>query len=82
MHFEILTVYLNVSVNMKIFLGLVNLGSTMQTNHQANGSHCNNSSCLMHYASETSDIPGFLITGSIPALDANCRADLAANGGQ
>jgi len=65
-------------------LGLVDTGSPMQTNHKdaAHGNHCNNSSCLMYYASETSDILGFLITGSIPSLDANCIADLHANGGQ
>jgi len=65
-------------------LGLVDMGSPMQTNHKdaAHGSHCNNSNCLMYYASETSDIFGFLITGNIPALDANCKADLHANGGQ
>jgi hypothetical protein len=64
-------------------LGLVDLGSPMQANHKdaAHGSHCNNTNCLMHYSSETSDILGFLITGSIPSLDANCRADLHANGG-
>ena len=65
-------------------LGLVNLGSPMQTNHidAAHGNHCNNSNCLMYYASETTDILGILITGNIPALDANCRADLTANGGK
>lgn len=65
-------------------LGLVDLGSPMQTGHKdgANGSHCNNSGCLMYYASETSDILGFLITGNIPAFDANCRADMRANGGK
>lgn len=65
-------------------LGLVDLGSPMQTGHKdgANGSHCNNSNCLMYYASETSDILGFLITGNIPAFDANCRADMQANGGK
>jgi hypothetical protein len=65
-------------------LGLVDLGSPMQTNHKdaANGNHCNNSSCLMYYASETTDILGFLITGNIPTLDVNCRADLTANGGK
>jgi hypothetical protein len=65
-------------------LGLVDLGSGMQTAHKdgAHGNHCNNSSCLMYYASETSDILGFLITGNIPVLDANCKADLHANGGQ
>lgn len=65
-------------------LGLVDLGSPMQTNHKdaAHGNHCNNSNCLMYYASETTDILGFLITGSIPTLDANCKADLTANGGK
>lgn len=36
----------------------------------------------LYFLSETSDILGFLITGAIPTLDANCRADLRANGGQ
>jgi hypothetical protein len=65
-------------------LGLVDLGSPMQTAHRdaTHGNHCNNSNCLMYYSSETSDILGFLITGNIPTLDANCRADLHANGGK
>ena len=65
-------------------LGLVDLGSPMQTNHKdaAHGNHCNNSNCLMYYASETTDALGFLITGNIPTLDANCKADLTANGGK
>jgi hypothetical protein len=65
-------------------LGLVNIGSAMQTNHQdgAHGNHCNNNSCLMYYASETTDILGLLITGNIPVLDTNCKADLTANGGK
>jgi hypothetical protein len=65
-------------------MGLVNLGSSMQTDHQdgAHINHCNNNNCLMYYASETSDILGFLITGNIPSLDGNCRADLTANGGK
>jgi hypothetical protein len=64
--------------------GLVNIGSPMQTNHidGAHGNHCNNSNCLMYYASETTDILGFLITGNIPTLDAACKADLTANGGK
>src|SRR4030095_6546174 len=63
-------------------LGLVDLGSPMVTGHKdgAHGSHCSNTACLMYYASETSDILGFLITGNIPVLDVNCRADLQANG--
>ena len=65
-------------------LGLVDIGSPMQTNHKdaAHGNHCNNSNCLMYYTSETTDVLGFLITGNIPTLDANCRADLTANGGK
>lgn len=65
-------------------LGLVDIGSAMQTNHKdaAHGNHCNNNGCLMYYASETTDVLGFLITGNIPTLDANCRADLHANGGK
>ena len=65
-------------------LGLVDLGSTMQTNHRdaSHGNHCNNSNCLMYYAAETTDILGFLITGNIPPFDANCIADLHANGGK
>jgi hypothetical protein len=65
-------------------LGLVDLGSPMQTAHKdaAHGNHCNNNSCIMYYASETTDVLGFLITGNIPGFDTNCRNDLRANGGQ
>lgn len=69
---------------MAHIFGLVDIGTAMQNNHKdaAHGNHCNNSNCLMYYASETTDILGFLITGSIPTLDANCKADLHANGGK
>ena len=65
-------------------LGLVDLGSTMQANHKdaAHGNHCSNTSCLMYYATDTKDILGFLISGNIPSFDANCIADLHANGGK
>jgi len=65
-------------------LGLVNLGSAMVTNHidTPHGNHCNNSNCLMYYQSETTDILGSLIAGNVPVLDANCSADLKANGGK
>ncbi len=65
-------------------LGLVDLGTAMQTNHKdpGHGNHCNVQSCLMYYASETTDLLGFLITGNIPALDAQCQNDLHANGGK
>lgn len=65
-------------------LGLVNTGSSMQAPHQdaTHGAHCNNENCLMYYAAETTDILGFLVTGNIPSLDANCINDLKANGGK
>ncbi len=65
-------------------LGLVNLGTPMVTNHQdaANANHCNNRNCLMYYGANTTDIMGVLMTGNVPPLDANCKADLTANGGK
>jgi hypothetical protein len=63
-------------------MGLVNQGSPMQTDHldPDNGAHCNNIHCLMYYDVETSTVGGNLF--SIPTLDANCEADLKANGGK
>lgn len=65
-------------------MGLVDVGTAMQTNHKdaMHGNHCNNNNCLMYYASETTEILGFLLTGAVPPLDANCKADLKANGGK
>jgi hypothetical protein len=65
-------------------LGLVDIGSPMQTNHKdaGHGNHCSNTNCLMYYASDTKDILGFLLTGNIPSFDANCIADMHANGGK
>ncbi len=63
-------------------LGLVDVGSAMQTNHKANGSHCNNTSCLMYYQVETTDVLTNLVNSSIPTLDQNCKNDLKANGGR
>ena len=65
-------------------LGLVDIGSPMQTNHKdaAHGNHCSNTNCLMYYASDTKDILGFLLTGNIPPFDASCIADMHANGGK
>lgn len=68
--------------------GLVNIegsGTEMQTDHQdeQNGHHCDNDNCLMYYAMEQSDIIQQMFNEeTIPALDANCIADLQANGGQ
>jgi hypothetical protein len=65
-------------------LGLVNLGSNMQVAHEdaSHEKHCNNSNCLMYWQTQTTDVMGTLMTGNIPALDANCMADLKANGGK
>ena len=65
-------------------MGLVDLGSPMINNHKdaSHGNHCNNQNCLMYYSSETTDLLGFLLTGSIPPLDLNCISDLHANGGR
>lgn len=63
-------------------LGLVNLGSTMQNDHEdpEHEHHCNVSSCLMFWESEVS--AGINSMTSVPQLDAQCLADLKANGGK
>jgi predicted Zn-dependent protease len=61
-------------------LGLVDIGTPMQSQHKANGNHCNNQECLMFHAAETTDVLGLLITGNIPSLDGACVADIKANG--
>lgn len=63
-------------------LGLVDLGSPMQANHldTAHGKHCTNPDCLMYYQTE-SNIQAMMNSG-MPTLDANCIADLQANGGK
>src|SRR5258705_342666 len=48
----------------------------------ARGNHCKVQSCLMYYAAETADLPGYFITRDIPTLDPQCLADLRANGGK
>ncbi|MBI2720980.1 MAG: hypothetical protein HYX39_02280 [Bacteroidetes bacterium] len=65
-------------------LGLVDAGTSMTTPHidAAHGKHCNNKDCLMYFAVETTDIVANLLGGNIPALDANCKSDLKANGGK
>jgi hypothetical protein len=65
-------------------LGLVNNGSAMQTPHQdsANGKHCTTTDCLMNYKTGSSRMIVNLAGGTIPTLDANCIADLRANGGK
>ncbi len=63
-------------------LGLVNLGSPMQTAHQdvSHGNHCANTKCLMYYAIELH--VGLGLFSTVPLLDTNCSNDLHANGGK
>ncbi len=66
-------------------MGLVNLGSPMQNQHQdeANGQHCIQSSCLMHFSIETGDFLQNLVGASNPPpFDKDCLDDIAANGGK
>lgn len=64
-------------------MGLVNNGTPMLSAHQdkPHGAHCDNSSCLMYWSVETTDILGNLLGGKIPSLDQNCINDLRVNGG-
>lgn len=62
-------------------LGLVNLGVPMQQPHQdtAHGAHDTNTSCLMYWANNSSQLLANLLSGGVvPDFDAQCRADLAA----
>ncbi|MFV8327727.1 membrane metalloprotease [Flavobacterium sp. ZS1P14] len=66
-------------------LGLTNLGATLQSNHEdtTHPKHCNVENCLMYWSSETGKgISNMVSTGSTPQLDAQCIADLRANGGK
>jgi hypothetical protein len=65
-------------------LGLVGRGTPVTSAHQdqSNGAHCDDSSCLMYWAAETSDIVANLLGNSIPGLDQNCKNDLKSNGGK
>jgi len=63
-------------------MGLVADGTPMQQDHQAHGPHCDNKKCLMYYSVETTDYTSILVNSPIPNLDANCIADLQANGGK
>ena len=65
--------------------GLVNLGTSMQSNHEDENSkgHCNVSNCLM---ATSLQFGGSMIrqvsNNNIPELDGQCIADLQANGGR
>ena len=65
-------------------LGLVDNGTPAIQDHkdEANGAHCDEESCLMYYAVQTTNFMNNLTGGNIPELDAQCIQDLQANGGK
>jgi hypothetical protein len=66
-------------------LGLTNLGAKLQSNHEdtEHSKHCNVESCLMYWSAESESGIGNMISGgTAPKLDAQCLADLKANGGK
>lgn len=66
-------------------LGLTDLGSDMQVDHEDKDhpKHCNVESCLMYWSAETgAGIANMANMNSAPQLDAQCIADLQANGGK
>lgn len=66
-------------------LGLVNNGTPLESQHQDvdHGHHCNVEDCLMYWTAETAaGITDLLGMSSPPDLDAQCIADLKANGGK
>ncbi|MEW4924943.1 membrane metalloprotease [Algibacter sp. 2305UL17-15] len=66
-------------------LGLTNLGSEMQDEHEdeEHPKHCDVESCLMYWSAETgAGITNMTNMNSAPQLDAQCIADLQANGGK
>lgn len=65
--------------------GLTNLGTPLQSDHedQDHPKHCDIAECLMYFSAETSfGIENLVGVGSPPNLDAQCIADLQANGGK
>ncbi|MDG2432170.1 membrane metalloprotease [Flavobacterium sp.] len=66
-------------------LGLTNLGTTMQSDHEdkEHAKHCTEKTCLMYWQAESgSGLSNMVSGGSAPKLDAQCLADLKANGGK
>ncbi|TDE44384.1 membrane metalloprotease [Flavobacterium rhamnosiphilum] len=66
-------------------LGLTNLGTALQSSHEdaEHPKHCNVNTCLMYWSSETGSGIGNMVSGdAAPQLDAQCIADLRANGGK
>jgi predicted Zn-dependent protease len=66
-------------------LGLTNLGAPLQSPHEdaVHEKHCDVESCLMYWSAESgSGVANMVSGGSAPKLDAQCLADLKANGGK
>jgi hypothetical protein len=66
-------------------LGLTNLGTALQSNHEdaEHPKHCIEKTCLMFWSAEIGGGIGNMVSsGSAPQLDAQCIADLRANGGK
>ncbi|MBL7560085.1 membrane metalloprotease [Olleya sp. YSTF-M6] len=66
-------------------LGLTNLGSDLQSDHEDldHPKHCDVESCLMYWQAESgSNVMDMISGGNAPQLDAQCIADLQANGGK
>jgi hypothetical protein len=65
--------------------GLTNLGTNLQSAHEDEEhlKHCNVESCLMYWATESAaNLSNMANMSSAPQLDAQCIADLQANGGK
>lgn len=64
--------------------GLVDMGTLMQVDHldATNGNHCDNRTCLMHHTYEANTREFLRSFVDIPSFDANCLADMHANGGK
>ncbi|WP_108802416.1 hypothetical protein [Aquimarina sp. Aq107] len=65
-------------------LGLVNIGTPLQSQHENTVSrgHCNVQNCLMEAAIEFESGMMDMMGNGVPELDAQCIADLQANGGR
>ncbi|GJM44547.1 MAG: hypothetical protein DHS20C21_13890 [Gemmatimonadota bacterium] len=64
-------------------LGLVNNGTPMVAAHEdtEHPAHDSSADCIMHWLIETQNVVDVLLTGK-PDFDAECRADMIANGGR
>ncbi len=67
-------------------MGLVNLGTPLQSQHEDpdNDKHCNVANCLMRAQLESGNIFDMMnaLGSGVPSIDAQCIADLQANGGR